>query len=115
MDDIPSSWPLRYKVMAVVLGALIVTSQATTRSYALTWQEMHAVCGPDDVCEWFFVGAFDALAIAGDPSVSCMPTGVSYRTAYAVFRTYINAHPEEWHLETVILVQRSLAHGYPCS
>ncbi len=66
------------------------------------------------MCSGYVDAAIDATAIPNVQTNYCFPAGVKRRQIYAVVLKYLRDHPEQLHLNGVVLVHKAIESAFPC-
>ena len=70
-----------------------------------------------NMCLYFIDGVIEGYTISGDGKPDlCIPSdnGITYQQLGLVVSKYLEDHPEQLHLPSVVLVINALYHGFPC-
>jgi hypothetical protein len=69
-------------------------------------------------CESYILGFWDADAmhrVRGNPTLKCMPDGVTLGQGLLVVLKYLQDHPEKLHLDQAVLTTQAFEKAFPCT
>jgi hypothetical protein len=124
----------RLVVSSIVFGTLAIAIAPHTAS-AADGMEFQRWCsdndrGFDGLCMGYMLAAMDAMSANGYSedmmalyigaegdfitARSCTSENVTNGQLFAVAKNYVNAHPEEWHMNAMGIIARAWAEAFPC-
>jgi hypothetical protein len=99
---------------------LACTLLASTWAHAVNGNLLHEYCSSDKdsfyrraYCDGYAVGVTE-LANASSGKAFCIPSEVTQGQVTDIVKRYLNAHPEQRHLDAWVLVLYALRESFPC-
>ena len=116
------------KKTAILLAATLMTS-AAAHAGGITGNELLANCQSDDgldkmSCYRYVNGVGDGINVADELSIRargvaitriCIPNEVTAGQVAAVAVRFMNAHPQDLHLQAAALLLRAYSETWPCT